>query len=322
MARERHPSKAVAAHVKEKPTSTTGKVQHSLTVLWNELQPWQQDNHYIRSGYRPASQSFAKSYASLGYLHNETVNIFSHMIGAIAIALLGVWLYQALHARYESATRADIAAFGTFLANAVLCLGMSSTYHTISNHSLKIARIGNKLDYLGIVLLTSGSAISMLYYGFNCHTEVLEFYWLLVCRCCECRPVLTTIQMATIGLTCSAVCMFDKFRSPAWRPYRAAMFVAEGLTTVIPVLHALTIFSVDELRGRIGLFWLMLEGAFYLLGAGLYAVSLSRGQLNRTKSSRLAGQSAHLQVVTIYGAVRIRFSTCWSISLPQHTSAL
>lgn len=30
------------------------------------------DNEYILSGYRPASYSFRKSYASLGYIHNET----------------------------------------------------------------------------------------------------------------------------------------------------------------------------------------------------------------------------------------------------------
>jgi hypothetical protein len=32
-----------------------------LTVLWHELEDWQQDNHYIHSGYRPASNSYRKS---------------------------------------------------------------------------------------------------------------------------------------------------------------------------------------------------------------------------------------------------------------------
>ena len=32
------------------------------------------DNEYILSGYRPASYSFRRSYASLGYIHNETSN--------------------------------------------------------------------------------------------------------------------------------------------------------------------------------------------------------------------------------------------------------
>ena len=37
----------------------------------NVLTP-SRDNEYILSGYRPASYSFKKSYASLGYIHNET----------------------------------------------------------------------------------------------------------------------------------------------------------------------------------------------------------------------------------------------------------
>ncbi len=30
------------------------EVKQLLTVLWDDLQSWQQDNHYIHSGYRPA----------------------------------------------------------------------------------------------------------------------------------------------------------------------------------------------------------------------------------------------------------------------------
>jgi adiponectin receptor len=127
------------------------KASHSLTVLWNDLPTWLQDNQHIHSGYRPASNSYRKSLASLTHLHNETVNIYTHLIGAVLALLAGVYAYGALRPRYELATQQDVLVFGCFFGGAVGCLGMSAAYHTISNHSEAVARMGNRLDYLGYV---------------------------------------------------------------------------------------------------------------------------------------------------------------------------
>jgi adiponectin receptor len=156
------------------------KFESVLTVLWNDLPHWQQDNHYIHSGYRPASYSFQKSFASLFYLHNESVNIYSHLIGAVLFSGSGSLLYLIIKPRYESAKSSDILAFGCFFLGAALCLGMSATYHAISNHSQTVARWGNKLDYVGIVCLITGSFVPSVFYGFYCHPHLQEFYWTMV----------------------------------------------------------------------------------------------------------------------------------------------
>ncbi|KAI5966288.1 uncharacterized protein KGF55_000597 [Candida pseudojiufengensis] len=49
-------------------------------AYYHELDEWQQDNHYIKSGYVKGTSSYLESFKSLGYLHNETVNIYSHLI--------------------------------------------------------------------------------------------------------------------------------------------------------------------------------------------------------------------------------------------------
>lgn len=126
------------------------------------------------------SSSFHKSFASLGYLHNESVNIYSHLIGAGLFTGAGALMYTLVKHRYEKASASDIAAFGCFFAGAFLCLGMSGTYHTISNHSPMVARFGNKLDYVGIVFLITGSFIPSIFYGFYCHPHLQEFYWTMV----------------------------------------------------------------------------------------------------------------------------------------------
>ena len=51
------------------------------------------------------------------------------------------------------------------------------------------------------------------------------------------------------------------------------MFVAMGLSAVFPVLHGVSLYGVQQMRQSIGLSWLVLQGALYIIGAGLYAVS-------------------------------------------------
>lgn len=51
------------------------------------------------------------------------------------------------------------------------------------------------------------------------------------------------------------------------------MFVAMGLSAVFPVLHGLRLYGVAQMNRQIGLSWLVGQGALYILGAGIYAVS-------------------------------------------------
>jgi adiponectin receptor len=166
----------------ETAKSAEKRLESALTVLWDDLPAWQQDNHYIHSGYRPASGSFTKSFGSLSYLHNESVNIYSHLIGAIIFTISGAILYTVIKPRYASSTLGDVLAFSCFFTGAALCLGMSATYHAISNHSYTVARFGNKLDYIGIVFLITGSFIPSIYFGFYCHPHLQEIYWTMVSK--------------------------------------------------------------------------------------------------------------------------------------------
>lgn len=249
-----------AKHAAESISESAGKaereIEKRLTVLWHDLPVWQQDNHYIQSGYRPASNSYKKSAQSLRYLHNETVNIYSHLIGAVLAITSGVTLYTILEPRYETATREDVVVFSCFFLGAAACLGMSATYHTISNHSHAVASFGNKLDYLGIVFLIWGSFVPTLYYGFQADVRLIKFYWTMI---------------TTIGAGCAIVSVSPKFRTPQWRPFRAAMFVAMGLSAVLPVLHGMKLYGLATLTQTIGLRWVVLQGLLYIIGAGLYA---------------------------------------------------
>lgn len=96
------------------PTPTTPGLP--LLLKWTDLPSWQQDNHYILGHYRPASNSYLGSFQSLFYLHNESVNIHTHLLGAFLFFFMSFSIY-AFDTR--SITTQDIVAFACFFAGAV-----------------------------------------------------------------------------------------------------------------------------------------------------------------------------------------------------------
>jgi channel protein (hemolysin III family) len=122
--------------------------------------------------------------SSLFYLHNESVNVYTHLIGAIAFIGLGLRLNKSLRSSYSTISREDIWVLACFFIGCIFCLGTSATYHLISNHSYAVSRWGNQLDYLGIVFLIWGSFIPSIYYGFQQRIGLVKIYWIMVSFIC------------------------------------------------------------------------------------------------------------------------------------------
>lgn len=70
--------------------------------------------------------------------HNETINIHSHLWGAVLfLVLLVITFYETL-SYHPTVTWHDVAGFVVFLAAAVICLSFSAMFHTGSCHSYKV----------------------------------------------------------------------------------------------------------------------------------------------------------------------------------------
>ena len=136
------------------------------------LPEWLQDNEFLRHGHRPPLPSFAECFRSILALHTETGNIWTHLIGlvfnlylfleksiyfletfflvifsicltfaftgCVAFALLATWFLTRpdTHIKFQ-----EKLVFSFFFAGAILCLGMSFTFHTVSCHSIGVVRL-------------------------------------------------------------------------------------------------------------------------------------------------------------------------------------
>lgn len=160
-------------------TPTAGNASDRLHSF-HELPRWHQDNEFILHGYRPISGSAGVSFRSWFYIHNESINIYSHMIPTIAFLLGGWYLQEYLITRYSKITYSDFFIFTFFILTVVVCLGLSTTYHTLMNHSFNVEQLWLQYDLVGIVILTLGDLVTRIYMVFWCEHLQRKIYWSMV----------------------------------------------------------------------------------------------------------------------------------------------
>lgn len=278
--------KSVTFHPSTKPSSprqsddaTTFPTAKSATgglEPYSALPPWRKDNAFILHHHRPVAGSHIAALPSLFGLHNETCNIWSHLLGLIFFASFGTWfLLSGLDAWYPTHTKGDVVAFAAFFAGTCTCLTASASYHLFAAVGEAQARAWNGVDYAGIVACVWGSFVACLHFGLpdDHDLAVTMRYpdWHDVGRA---RRRIYEAMISGLAVACTLVSVLPQFRTPEWRSFRAAMFVAMGLSAVFPVLHGLQIYGWEQLERQMSLSWVILQGALYITGAALYAVSV------------------------------------------------
>jgi len=227
------------------------------TMHWAQLQEWQRDNEYILTGYRMVQNSWKGCLESVfGYLHNESVNIHSHLIGAVIFAVCLFTFFPSILAKYETATWVDISGLAVFLGAAVFCLGASSVFHMSQCHSQAVADSCILLDYAGIVIMIVGSFFPAIHYAFYCETHWKTLYLSI---------------MVFFGLIATYIVFNPEYSKPSHRGARTLVFVILGLSAVLPVMHAFAAQGFHKVATDMGFRWIIASGVFYLIGATLYA---------------------------------------------------
>lgn len=129
-------------------------------------------NVHIEYGYRQ-TQSFYDAFMTLFTFHNETMNIWSHLIGFFCVVIAGINMtWEATTDSAQSLTGSF--AFHSYIICAALCLFFSTLYHWLGCISEECHNCLLRLDLSGIALLVAGSFLPAVYYGSCC--PVLSVY--------------------------------------------------------------------------------------------------------------------------------------------------
>ncbi|EPE05850.1 hemolysin-iii channel protein [Ophiostoma piceae UAMH 11346] len=158
--------------------------QRQRLLLWTELceariaarNRHRHGSDGIRTGYRQETPSALACLASWFYLHNESVNILSHVAGAglfaglVATLWAGTWPWQpgTDYAGSIGNSTGDLLAATVYLAGVTICFTLSATYHTLLCHSPGCAACGMALDISGVLLLMAGATTPLIHFGLVC----------------------------------------------------------------------------------------------------------------------------------------------------------
>lgn len=225
-------------------------------------------NQQVLASRRKASSSVQECFHSWTYLHNESVNIYSHVLGALLFLALPGWVFNmidfdlgiALPQRYQVATPTDIVVCTTYLVGVAVCFLLSMGFHTLMAHSEAVYLLGMKLDIQGVLVLMWGATIPLVYYVFPCDPSLRLGYWGLF--------------TALAGL-CSAVTFLPRFSGPHLGPYRAALFGSFGAGSfALPIAHGLARYGMEDMWRRVGLGWILATVACNGTGVGVYSMKV------------------------------------------------
>ncbi|KAI4861527.1 hemolysin-III channel protein-like protein Izh2 [Hypoxylon rubiginosum] len=225
----------------------------SRVVRRVEVPVWMQQCPFIERAYRKQQDSFYGCFESLWYMHNESVNIWSHLIVGVFFLTMAIWAaLPSLHGGYAF-KRADLLGLQSYLVGAAICCLLSAFYHCVSCHSEHVSRRCLKLDYLGIACNITSTCVSATYFGLHEHPQLANFYMTIILAC---------------GLVAFGSMLDRGVDGPRAARFRAAVFIALGGSGFAPILHAavsprLTLdgFSLEHVAA---------QSAVYLLGTAFY----------------------------------------------------
>ncbi|KAL3702096.1 hypothetical protein R1sor_020118 [Riccia sorocarpa] len=250
-------------------------------VKYQDLPSHLKGNEFILDHYR-CDWPLRETVLSLFSVHNETLNIWTHLVGFLIFVGLAFYTAILLPKLIElsalpSLTRfeefilkkeRDSASallppespitrwpFYVFLGGAMCCLLFSSTYHLLNCHTRRLHDVLHRLDHAGIAVLIAASFFPPIYYSFLCYPGLRNMY----------LGGITTISLSTIVFS-----SLESFRSHEFRKYRALLFFCTGASGIIPGAHRIVLYWNEPLAFQC-LWYEVAMGVLYGLGALLYA---------------------------------------------------
>lgn len=118
---------------------------------------------YIQTGYRPTDQDWKYYFLSLFQKHNESINVWTHLLVALAVVLRFVALVEA------GSLSLDIISlpFYLYVLSSLTYLTCSILAHLLQSKSELAHYTFYFMDYVGVSTYQYGSALAHYYYSSN-----------------------------------------------------------------------------------------------------------------------------------------------------------
>jgi adiponectin receptor len=151
--------------------------EHGLICYDDLPEPWRVNPHILK-GYRFSEGKWA-CVRSVVSIHNELINIWTHLLGFIMVLALAFYFYPT-SPNFSNSTKTDIFIAAVFFFAACKCLVCSTIWHTMNSisHQTLLERFAC-VDYTGISLLVAASIMTTEYAAFYCEPVSRWTYMLI-----------------------------------------------------------------------------------------------------------------------------------------------
>jgi adiponectin receptor len=123
-------------------------------------------NEHLIEGYR-LNYNTEMLFRSSCQIHNETVNIWTHLLPCIGFIIL--FFNLIIQKTQSNVTKIPIYIF---LFSAIFQLLLSTTMHMFTNLNKKTSDFLMRLDIAAISILMFGNGIAYFYYALYCNPEI------------------------------------------------------------------------------------------------------------------------------------------------------
>lgn len=198
----------------------------------SELPEWYEAYPSVRNFYR-VNYSACDCALSLIEIHNESCNIWSHLVGFVIFLHQTVASCRSLRNEFDGNELSRLA----FTACATAMLGASATYHAFYPVSKRTLHALLTVDKLGIALMLGGSFIPGVWLGFRRSPAVVRFAWLADAMFITSIAVFLAYKRSTNRFKAVVVCLVCSTLAPA--VHWAVTAPAPDLLLLLPKLSTM-----------------------------------------------------------------------------------